>query len=117
MLRDLLKEGKRQPSVSRELMRHWTRSVALAFAIAITYFLASQLSFFLRTKPDDVAWFWPAAGVAAGILIAIGPGAKLPIVVGTIVASIPGNLLGIGVCGLPSSLPCVTPAKSSSWPV
>jgi signal transduction histidine kinase len=94
MLQDLPKQGKRQLSVSRELMRRRARSVILAFAVAITYFLASQLSFFLRTKPDDVAWFWPAAGVAVGVLIAIGPRARLPVVVGTIVASIPGNLLG-----------------------
>jgi signal transduction histidine kinase len=94
MLQDLPKQGKRQSSVSRELMRHWARAVVVAFAVAITYFLASQLSFFLRTKPDDVAWFWPAAGVAAGVLIAIGPRARLPVAVGTIVASIPGNLLG-----------------------
>src|SRR5271163_973613 len=94
MLQDLPKQGKRQSSVSRELIRHWARSVAVAFAVAITYFLASQLSFFLRTKPDDVAWFWPAGGAAAGILIAIGPGARLPVAVGTMVASIPGNLLG-----------------------
>src|SRR5271168_5036380 len=95
MLQDLPKQGKRQSSVSRELMqRRAARSVLLASSVAITYFLASQLSFFLRTKPDDVAWFWPAAGVAAGVLIAIGPGARLPVAVGTIVASIPGNLLG-----------------------
>jgi hypothetical protein len=34
-----------------ELMGQRTRSVVLAIAVAITYFLASQLSFFLRTKP------------------------------------------------------------------
>jgi signal transduction histidine kinase len=94
MLQDLPKLGKRRSSVSGELMRHWTRSVVIAFAVAIAYFLASQLSFFLRTQPDDIAWFWPAAGVAAGVLIAIGPRARLPVAVGTIVASIPGNLLG-----------------------
>jgi integral membrane sensor domain MASE1 len=65
----------------------------LAIAVAIAYFLASRLSFFLRTKPDDIAWFWPAAGVAAGVLIALGPGTRLAVAVGTIVASIPGNLL------------------------
>jgi len=94
MLQDLPKQGKRPSSVSRELTQPWARSVVLAFAVAITYFLASQLSFFLRTTPDDVAWFWPAAGVAVGVLIAIGPGARLPVAVGTMVASIPGNLLG-----------------------
>jgi signal transduction histidine kinase len=94
MLQVLPKQGERQSSAYRELMRPWARSVVLALAVAITYFLASQLSFFLRTKPDDVAWFWPAAGVAAGVLIAIGPSARLPVVVGTIAASIPGNILG-----------------------
>jgi signal transduction histidine kinase len=95
MLQELPKQqGERQLSASRELMRHWQSSLVLVFAVAITYFLASQLSFFLRTVPDGVAWFWPAAGVAAGLLIAIGPGARLPVVVGTMVASIPGNLLG-----------------------
>ena len=72
----------------------WAGSVVLATAVAIGYFLASQLSFLLVTKPDDVAAFWPAAGVAAGVLIALGPGARLPVAAGTIVASVPGNFLG-----------------------
>jgi hypothetical protein len=46
-------------------MRQWAGLVVLAIAVAIGYFLASQLSFFLVTKPDDLAAFWPAAGVAA----------------------------------------------------
>jgi signal transduction histidine kinase len=67
----------------------------LAIAVGIAYFLASRLSLLLLTKPDDVAVFWPAAGVAAGVLIALGPGTRLPVAVGTIVASIPANLLGV----------------------
>ena len=94
MLQVLQKQGERLLSVSRGLARRWAGSVMLASAVAIAYFLASQLSFFLRTKPDDVAWFWPAAGVAVGVLIAIGSAARLPVAVGTMVASIPGNLLG-----------------------
>src|ERR1700730_15327146 len=93
MLHDLQKQGERQLLVFNEPMRQWAGSVMLAIAVAIAYFLVSRLSFFLRTKPDDVAWFWPAAGVAAGVLIALGPGTRLPVVVGTMVASIPGNLL------------------------
>jgi signal transduction histidine kinase len=94
MLQDLQKQGKRQLSVFSEPMRQWAGSVVLAIVVAIAYFLASQLSFFLRTQPDDIAWFWPAAGVASGVLIALGPGTRWPVAVGTIVASIPGNLLG-----------------------
>jgi signal transduction histidine kinase len=76
-------------------MRQWAGSVVLAIAVGIAYFLASRLSLLLLTKPDDVAVFWPAAGVAAGVLIALGPGTRLPVAVGTIVASIPANLLGV----------------------
>src|SRR6266850_1092402 len=35
--------------------------------------LAARLSLSLLTKPDGVAVFWPASGVAAGALIALGP--------------------------------------------
>jgi integral membrane sensor domain MASE1 len=94
MLQDLQKQGERQLSLADEPMRQWARSVALAIAVGIAYFLAARLSFFLVTKPDDVAAFWPAAGVAAGVMIARGPGARLPVAVGTMVASIPANLLG-----------------------
>jgi signal transduction histidine kinase len=94
MLRGLQKQDERRLSLSDEPMRQWGRSVVLAIAVAIAYFLAARLSFFLVTKPDDIAAFWPAAGVAAGVLIALGPSTRLPVAVGTIVASIPANLLG-----------------------
>jgi signal transduction histidine kinase len=94
MLQDLQKQVERLLSVSGEPMRQWAGSVVLAIAVAIAYFLAARLSFFLVTKPDDVAAFWPAAGVAAGVLIAVGPGKRLPVAAGTIAASIPANLIG-----------------------
>jgi signal transduction histidine kinase len=94
MLQDLQEQGERQLSLADEPMRQWARAVALAIAVGIAYFLAARLSFFLVTKPDDVAAFWPAAGVAAGVMIARGPAARLPVAVGTMVASIPANLLG-----------------------
>jgi signal transduction histidine kinase len=94
MLQDLQKQVERLLSVSGEPMRQWAGSVVLAIAVAIVYFLAARLSFFLVTKPDDVAAFWPAAGVAAGVLIAVGPGKRLPVAAGTIAASIPANLVG-----------------------
>jgi len=84
-----------QLSVSGEPMRRRAGSVVLAVAVGIAYFLASRLSLILLTKPDEIAVFWPAAGVAAGILVALGPGTRLPVAVGTIVASIPVNLLGV----------------------
>ena len=72
----------------------WVGSIGLAIAIAITYFLAARLSLALLTEPDGVAVFWPAAGIASGILIALGPGARLPVAVGVMAATITANLLG-----------------------
>jgi len=72
----------------------WVGSIGLAVAVGVAYFLAAQFSLALLTKPDGVAVFWPAAGVAAGVLIALGPGVRLPVAVGTMAATILANLLG-----------------------
>jgi PAS domain S-box-containing protein len=68
--------------------------VALAVIVGIAYFLSARLGLVLLTRPDGVAVFWPAAGVAAGILIALGPSARWPVATGTIVATVLANLLG-----------------------
>ena len=72
----------------------WVGSVGLAIAVAVTYFLAARLSLALLTVPDGVAVFWPAAGIASGLLIALGPGARLPVAVGVVAATVTANLLG-----------------------
>src|SRR5215475_15308362 len=74
--------------------QQWARSIGLAVAVGIAYFLAARLSLLLLTKPDGVAVFWPASGVAAGTLIAVGPAARLPVAAGAAVATIVANLLG-----------------------
>ncbi len=75
-------------------VRRWVGSIGLAAAVGIAYFLAARLSLALLTKPEGVAVFWPASGVAAGVLIALGPRARWPVVVGTMAATIAANLLG-----------------------
>ena len=52
--------------------RRWLASVRLAVAVFVAYFLAARLGLSLQTQPDGVAVFWPAAGLAAGILIGFG---------------------------------------------
>ena len=74
--------------------QQWARSIGLAAAVGIVYFLAARLSLLLITKPDGVAVFWPASGVAAGVLIALGPRARLPVAAGAMVATIVANLMG-----------------------
>jgi signal transduction histidine kinase len=75
-------------------LTRWVGSVGLAVAIAIVYFVAARLSLALLTKPEGVAVFWPAAGVSAGVLIALGSRARWPIVAGTMAATIAANLSG-----------------------
>src|SRR5262245_35664408 len=65
-------QNLRSPSTRERLsagvdLTRWTGAIALAVAIAIAYFLAARLSLAMLTKPDGVAVFWPAAGVAAGV--------------------------------------------------
>jgi PAS domain S-box-containing protein len=81
-------------SAVSEPTRRWVTWIGLSVAVGMVYFLAARLSLSLLTKPDGVAVFWPAAGVAAGVLIALGPGARLPVAVGAMAATIAANLLG-----------------------
>ena len=62
--------------------------------VALGYFVAARLSLALLGPVDGVAVFWPAAGVASGILIALGSAARWTVVVGVMAATIAANLLG-----------------------
>ena len=72
--------------------KSWVGVVKLALAIGIAYFLAGWLGLTLRAEPG-VAVFWPAAGIAVGALIALGPGARLPIAAAVVVATIACSLM------------------------
>jgi PAS domain S-box-containing protein len=72
----------------------WASAIGLTVAVGITYLLAARLSLALLTKPDGVAVFWPAAGIASGVLIRMGSVARIPAIVGTIAGTIAANLLG-----------------------
>lgn len=71
----------------------WVGSIGLTIVIATAYFLAARMSLALLTN-SGVAVFWPAAGLASGILIAIGPQVRLPVTLGVVTASMAANLLG-----------------------
>jgi signal transduction histidine kinase len=75
-------------------LTRWGGSIALAVSVGIVYFVAARLSLALLTKPEGVAVFWPAAGVSAGVLIALGSRALWPVVFGTMAATIAANLFG-----------------------
>ena len=80
-------------------LRHGARSspieaVALGILVGIGYWLAARLSLVLLTPDDGVAVFWPAAGIASGVLIALGPKARWPVAAGVMAATIAANLQG-----------------------
>src|SRR6478672_10924716 len=70
----------------------WRGVVTLAVGIGIAYFLAGRLGLALRAEPG-VAVFWPAAGIAVGVLIALGPTARLPVAAAVVVATMACNLM------------------------
>src|SRR5258705_12398531 len=93
MRQDLRGQVQHQLSTGIDLTR-WVGSIGLAVAVGIAYFVAALLSLALLANPEGVAVFWPAAGVSAGVLIALGSRARWPVVVGTMAATIVANLSG-----------------------
>ena len=71
----------------------WIATLAAALVIALAYFLAAQLGLALLARPSDVAVFWPASGIAAGILITAGRRAGVAVVVGVVLGTVAANLL------------------------
>jgi len=82
MPQDLAQQIRHRLFDAIDPQRRWLGGCALALAVGIAYFLSARLSLALLTKPDGVAVFWPAAGVAAGVLIALGPSARWPVAAG-----------------------------------
>jgi PAS domain S-box-containing protein len=82
-----------QPSKPADQASRWMSAFWIAVVVGCVYMLSAKMSLALLT-PDGVAVFWPAAGVAAGTLIAIGPSVRWPVVAGTMAATIIANLLG-----------------------
>jgi len=70
----------------------WVLELGCAVGVATAYFLAARLGLALLT--EGVAVFWPASGVAVGILVTLGRRARRPIVIGVIAATIAANLMG-----------------------
>jgi PAS domain S-box-containing protein len=117
MLQNLRRRVLDEGSAAADTGQRWAGSTWLAGVTAVVYFLAAQLSLLLLTKPDGVAVFWPAAGVAAGAMIALGPATRWPIATGAMGATVVANLLGdrtaigslvFALCNAGEALLCAT---------
>src|SRR5215470_3070822 len=92
MLEGPLAHSERQQSVASST-RQWAGSIGLAAAVGLTYFLAALLSYGLALTSEGLAVFWPASGISSGLLIALGPRARWPVVSGVIVAVVADHLV------------------------
>ena len=88
--------------------REWLRSLALATAVCLAYYVVARATIagLAYQHPAKISAFWPAAGISSGLLIALGPWARWPLAAGVMVAESfaslgGGNLwkaLAYGVC-------------------
>lgn len=80
--------------LSRDGLAAWTwlRSIGIAAAIGVAYFLAAELSNSFLITPETVI-FWPAAGISSGFLISLWSIARWPVLAGVMVATAAANLL------------------------
>jgi signal transduction histidine kinase len=80
--------------LSRDGLAAWTwlRSIGIAAAVGVAYFMAAQLSNSFLITPETVI-FWPAAGISSGLLISLWSTARWPVLAGVIVATAAANLL------------------------
>jgi len=93
MLEGPLAHSQLQRIVASSLTRRWAGSIGLAAAVSLTYFLAALLSYGLALTSEGLAVFWPASGISSGLLIALGPRARWPVVSGVIVAVVADHLI------------------------
>jgi PAS domain S-box-containing protein len=73
--------------------RSRVRTLGAAAGIAGVYFLAARLGLALLLAGSDVAVFWPASGIAAGILIVLGRRAAPALLIGVVVGTIGAGLV------------------------
>ena len=89
----LLAHDQGQRSAADDLIQRRFGSIALAAAVGLVYFLVARLSISLVIEPSGVAVFWPAAGISSGILIALGPRARWPVLAGVVAATVATHLI------------------------
>ena len=76
---------------SSQAARKWLLALGSTVGVAIAYFLAARLG--LALPIQGVAVFWPAAGIAVGVLITFGRRVLAPVVIGVFAATIAANFM------------------------
>ena len=73
--------------------RDWRTLLIIGLVTGVVYYATARLGLALRSQPENIAVFWPAAGFAAGALVALGPSARWPIAIAVAVTTLGANIL------------------------
>src|SRR5262249_18481825 len=85
--------GKIQGAASVNSPRQsWLGAVGPFLVVGIAYFLSARVGVVLGVS-QGVPIFWPAAGIAVGAFITLGPNARLPVAVAVVAAQIASGIL------------------------
>jgi hypothetical protein len=90
---DDLSESDRHKRFATDNLARWTRNVSVTAAVGLVYFLIAELGLGLYGQTNWVSVFWPAFGVSAGALIALGPSARWSVATGVIIAILAAHLI------------------------
>jgi two-component sensor histidine kinase/integral membrane sensor domain MASE1 len=66
--------------------------VVLTVITGVGYYMGARLALLLQVQPENIAVFWPASGLAAGALIALGRSARWPVALAVMVATVVANV-------------------------
>jgi PAS domain S-box-containing protein len=72
----------------------WAATFGAAAVISVVYFVAAWLGLVLRPEPAHTAVFWPASGIAIGILIIAGRRASLAVCMSVMVGGVAATIFG-----------------------
>src|SRR5262245_45860513 len=87
----MLREQVEDQFAADATRQRWIGLIALTVVVGAAYFLTAFLSLHMLAKAG-VMVFWPAAGISAGTLIALGRDARWPVAVATSTATIVASL-------------------------
>jgi hypothetical protein len=77
----------------------WIVALGAAAGVAVAYYLAARLGLALLAAPSDVAVFWPASGLAVGILMLSNRRSWAAIAIGVLAGTLQKRL-DVAVAGL-----------------
>src|SRR5436190_2874370 len=74
------------------LRASWLGAIGLCVVVGVAYFLTARVGVVLGVS-QGVPIFWPAAGIAVGAFITLGPNGRLPVAIAVVAANMASGFL------------------------